>query len=371
MRRIAILLACGAGIVGQSLAEIQDRSPKRSIPEIGPLGPVPEPPDNPTTEAKVALGKLLYFDKRLSGDGQFSCADCHAPEKGWGTGEAISKGYPGTRHWRNSQTILNSAYYPKLFWGGESTSLESQADAAITGNLAGNADPEMIEERLAQIPEYVGMFQAAFGIERPKYPHVLRAIAAFERAVPVSRNVPFDRGALSEKAKRGMELFRGKANCIQCHNGPMFTDFSFHNTGVPKNDLFEKDPFAQIALRFQHYSRGATESEYRKADRDLGLYYTTRVPADRGRFRTPSLRELRYTGPFMHNGAFEVLEEVVDFYDAGGGDDPNKSSLLKPLHLTDEEKEALLEFLDSLSGDEILVDPPKLPDYAVMPEKKR
>lgn len=234
----------------------------------------------------------------------------------------------------------------------------------------------MIEERLAQIPEYVRMFKESFGDERPKYPHVLKAIATFERAVPVSKNVSFDRyrkgekGAISERAKRGMEIFRGKANCIQCHNGPMITDFSFHNTGVPKNELFEKDPHAQIALRFQHYSRGVPEPEYRKADRDLGLYYTTQLPADRGRFRTPSLRELRYTAPYMHNGVFEVLEEVIDFYDRGGGDDPNKSPLLKPLNLSDEEKEALLEFLDSLSGDEILVDPPKLPDYAVMPEKK-
>lgn len=336
---------------------------------IGPLPPVPVPSDNPITPAKVELGKLLFFDTRLSGDGTTSCATCHEPALGWGDGNALSKGYPGTLHWRNSQTVLNSAYYTKLFWAGEVTSLESQAEAAITGNLAGNGDPMMIEERLRQIPGYVKLFKEVFGRE-PLYSDALRAIATFERVVPVSSHVPFDqymkgnKAVLSAKAIEGLALFQGKGGCIQCHNGSLFSDEDFHNLGIPKNQLFEKDPLRQIALRYQHFSRGVSEKVYREANDDLGLYYITKREADKGKFRTPSLRELKYTGPYMHNGVFTTLEEVVDFYDRGGGKDSSKSVLLKPLGLTEQEKKALISFLESLSGDEINMEPPSLPQYA-------
>lgn len=367
MRRkfaIAALTLLGVALTLQAFEQ-----EKKVFPEIGPLGPVPVPPDNPITPAKVELGKILFFDTRLSGDGTTSCNTCHTPSLGWGDGNALSRGYPGTQHWRNSQTVLNSAYYAKLFWAGESTSLESQGNAAVTGNLAGNGDPMMIEERLRQVPEYVRRFQEVFGRD-PLYSDALKAIAAFERVVPISKNVPFDnyakgnRAALSQKALLGMKLFQGNAGCIQCHNGPLFSDQDFHNLGVPQNPEFQTDPQRQIALRFQHFIRGADEKLYRQADRDLGLYYTTKREADKGRFRTPSLRELKYTAPYMHNGVFASLKEVVNFYDRGGGEDPHKSPLIKPLGLTAEEKEALVSFLESLSGDEIKVNPPQLPEYA-------
>lgn len=340
-------------------------------PPIGPLPPVPVPPDNPMSEVKVQLGKLLFFDPRMSGDGTTACVGCHFPDKGWGDGNQVSRGYPGTRHWRNSQTVIDTAYHNKLFWAGEVTSLESQAASAWTGPLAGNLDPIIAEERMNQVPEYVRLFQEAFGT-RPTWDNALRAVATFERTL-VSRNVPFDnymkgdRTDLSPKAVKGMELFKGKARCIQCHNGSMLSDENYHNIGVPKNSIFESDIDAQTALRWQHYSRGVPESEYRQADRDLGLYYTTKIPEDKGKFRTPSLRYLRYTAPYMHNGVFATLQEVLEFYNKGGGDDPNKSPLMKPLNLTKEEQEDLLTFLESLSGDEIIVPAPVIPDYQPIP----
>jgi cytochrome c peroxidase len=341
---------------------------------LGPLPPVPVPADNPMSEAKVELGKLLFWDTRLSGDVSTSCATCHDPKLGWGDGRALSRGYPGTEHWRNSQTILNSAYYAKLFWAGEVTSLESQADAAATGNVAGNGDPLMMEERLRQVPEYVKRFKEVFGVDRPTITMAWMAIAAFERTL-VSRaeHVPFDRyakgdsSALSSEAKRGLALFQGKAGCIQCHNGPLLSDDSYHNLGVPNPPAFENELLRQITLRYQHVIRGVPESLYRSADRDLGLYYTTKQEADKGKFRTPSLRELKYTAPYMHNGVFRTLEAVIEFYNRGGGDDPKKSPLLKPLGLSDQEKDDLLAFLLSLSSDQpLIIEPPELPDYAAM-----
>ncbi len=343
-----------------------------AIVPLGPLGEVPVPRDNRLSDEKVALGRLLFFDPRTSGDVSTSCASCHNPELGWGDGGDLSRGYPGTQHWRNSQTIFNTGYLYKLFWAGESTSLESQADSAITGNLAGNGDPEMIEERLYQVPEYRRRFREAFGTHKPIYGDVLRAIASFERAEVNSRDVPFDRfaggdeSALTEEAKRGLALFIGKARCLQCHHGPLFTDQDMHALGVPDNPAFDEDPQRQIALRFQHYSRGLPEEEYRDARTDLGLYYTTRRPEDRGRFRTAPLRELHHTGPYMHNGVFLTLAEVVDFYDRGGGEGPNKSELLRALGLSDREKGDLIAFLESLSGDRVLIEPPDLPAYEVI-----
>ena len=337
---------------------------------LGPLPEVPVPADNPASEAKIELGRLLFFDQRMSGDGSTSCAICHSPELGWGSGSAISPGYPGTSHWRNSQTVINSAYLPKLFWAGEALSLEKQAASAWTGNLAGNLDPAMAEERMKQIPEYVRLFQQAFG-SGPNWGDALRAVAAYERTL-VTRNVPFDayasgdRDALNAEARRGLSLFQENANCIACHSGPLFTDNSFHNLGVPRNPAYDDNINVQIALRYQHLARGVPDEVYEGADRDLGLYYTTKQGADLGKFRTPPLRYACYTGPYMHNGVLKTLQDVIAFYNEGGGNDPNKDPLLQPLNLTRREQAALLEFLESLCGDEILEETPELPPYQPM-----
>ena len=378
--RILKFFALALGILlGTVLRAAEAPVQAKRFPPLGMLPPVPVPRDNPMSDAKVALGKLLFFDPRLSGDVSTSCAACHDPKLGWGTDQPISRGYPGAEHWRNSQTVLNSAYYAKLFWAGEVTSLESQAAAAATGNVAGNGDPIMMEERLRQVPEYVKRFKEVFGVDRPTIAMAWMAIAAFGRTVvSKAENVPFDRyakgnqSALSAEAKRGLALFQGKAGCIQCHNGPLASDDSYHNLGVPQNPIFEESPLHQITLRYQHVIRGVPEQIYRTADRDLGLYYTTKRDEDRGKFRTPSLREVNYTAPYMHNGVFATLEEVIEFYNRGGGADSNKSPLLRPLGLTDQEKKDLLAFLLSLSSDKpLIIETPDLPGYAPTKQEAR
>lgn len=345
----------------------------RDLASASGLGALPLAPGaDDLSPEEVQLGELLFFDPRLSGDGSTSCASCHDPELGWGDGNALSKGYPGTLHWRNSQTVLNAVYLEKLFWAGEALTAERQADSAFTGPLAGNLDPTMAEERLAQIPEYVRRFEEVYGTFTPQWPDVLKAVVAFERTI-VSRNVPFDRwmggddSALSSEAKRGLELFIGKAGCAQCHSGQLLTDESFHSLGVPRNPEFDSDVLRQIALRWQVLARGASEGEYRKATDDLGLYYTTKQESDKGKFRTPPLREVSITGPYMHSGVLATLKDVVAFYNGGGGEGPNKSPLMKPLGLSESEVDDLVAFLESLTGDPVVVEPPDLPEYEVLP----
>ena len=368
------VLAVGLVLLGAALGVGRALGQAPGVRPLGPLPPVPVPADNPMSAAKIELGRLLFWDDRLSGDVSTPCVACHEPQQGWGDGRDVSRGYPGTDHWRNSQTILNAVHYSKLFWAGEVTSLEGQATAAATGNVAGNGDPIMMEERLRQIPDYVQRFRNVFGVDRPTIDLAWAAIAAFERTlvskpeeVPFDRHARGDQTALSAEAKRGLGLFQGKAGCIRCHHGPLASDESYHNLGVPENPSFERDPLRQITLRYQHLIRGVPEAVYRTADRDLGLYYTTKRDADRGKFRTASLRELRYTAPYMHNGVFRTLEAVIDFYDRGGGDEPGKTPLLKPLGLSGQEQKDLLAFLLALSSDTpIVVERPELPDYAPM-----
>ncbi len=340
--------------------------PLAALPLTAPI-----PADNPQTDAKVELGKLLYFDTRLGGDASVSCASCHDPTLAWGEGSDVSRGYPGTVHWRNSQTIVNSAFYKKLFWAGSVTSLEKQAPSAAKGGVAGNGESEMMEERLRQIPEYVRRFKQVFGA-RPHIKDAWKAIAAFERTI-IQPDTPFDNymrgdeGAIDGSAKRGLVLFEGKARCSQCHSGALLSDERFHRLGVPENPVFEEDPLRQITWRFEHYAKGVPEELYRKTRTDLGLYYRSKRVEHIGKFRTPSLRYTKYSMPYMHNGAFFTLEEVIDFYNEGGGQDlPVTSSLLKPLGLSDAEKQDLLAFLETLSGEEIIVAPPELPPYEVM-----
>lgn len=364
------------------------------FPPLAALGPPPLNLDNPQSvdengfprkdDPKVQLGTVLYFDARLSGDAGISCAECHNPTLGWSDGQATCRGYPGTVHWRNCQTVVNTAYYRKLFWEGSSTSLEDQAGTAATGAVAGNGGENMMEERLAQIPEYVKRFKEVFGTEWPQLEDAWKAIAAFERTIyqvdtPFDKYMRGDKAALSEEAKKGRELFQGKAGCIQCHNGALFTDEKYYNLGVPENTEFDENPQLQITFRFQQYGKGVSEDIYRTNKIDLGLYYRMKRKEDMGKFRTPTLRYTLYTPPYMHNGAFYTLEEVVDFYNQGGGEDQveklygfsTKTKKLQPLNLTDEEKAALVAFLNSLSGGEIILDPPKLPEYAVMKLRKK
>jgi len=356
---------------------------KASTSGNAPLAPLPDsvpvPPDNKQTDAKIALGKLLFFDPRLGGDASVSCASCHDPSQGWAWAEDLSRGYPGTVHWRNSQSIINSGYYPGSFWANSVPSLEKQAPSAAKGGVAGNGENDIMESRLALIPEYKKRFKEVFGDETPLIDNAWRAIASFERTLnqtdtPIDKYLSGDKSALSEEQVRGKALFEGKAGCIQCHNGALVSNMEFYNIGVPPSKRWEEDGLAQITFRFELYAKGSNEELYRTAKADPGAYFRGKNKWDLGKFRTPSLRYTMYTAPYMHNGAFYTLDEVVDFYNAGGFDEEGrttgwpktKSGLIKPLGLSDDEKADLVAFLEAFSGDEILMDKPELPDYAPM-----
>jgi len=342
---------------------------------LAALGPPPIPADNPMTPEKIALGEKLFFDPILSGNNGMPCSACHAPSAGWAVQDKISFGYPGTTHWRNSQTIINSAYYGKLFWAGASGSLEKQARSAARGGVAGNGEDDMMEARLAFVPEYREAFTDVFGDDWPSVRHAYMAIAAYQRTL-VQTDTPFDNymngddAALTDQQKRGLELFTGKANCAACHNGALLSDEAYYNTGVPPYDGWEDDPIAQITFRFELFAKGSTEEMYRSTKDDPGLYFRTKQKADKGKFRTPSLRYTKYTFPYMHNGMLETLRDVVVFYNEGGGENEfsaNKSELIQPLGLNDDEIDDIVAFLESLSGDEILPEEPDVPEMQPLP----
>ncbi|WP_299483721.1 cytochrome c peroxidase [uncultured Roseibium sp.] len=343
--------------------------------ELAPLGDPSIPADNPQTPEKIELGKMLFFDPRLSGNGAMPCSACHLPDAGWDFPDKISLGYPGTVHWRNSQTIINSAYYGNLFWAGSSKSLEAQAKSAASGAVAGNGEADMMEARLAFIPEYRERFKDVFGTEYPRLSHAWMAIAAFERTL-VQTDTPFDnymRGddaALDDAQKRGLDLFTGKAGCSQCHSGALLSNQKYYNLGVPAYDGWEDDELAQITFRYELYAKGSTEEMYRTYKDDPGAYFRAKDKNHLGKFRVPSLRYTKYTAPYMHNGMIETLEDVVEFYNQGGGENQfaeTKSELIKPLGLDDAEKADLVAFLESLSGERIVMEEPELPDYDVLP----
>jgi cytochrome c peroxidase len=373
MKTISALLA-GAAICAASATAALSAS---TVPPLAPLGDPPIPLDNPQTDAKVELGKMLFWDPRLGGDASVACVTCHEPNQGWAFGDALSRGYPGTVHWRNSQTVVNSAYLGKLFWAGAAASLEKQAPSAAKGAVAGNGENDVMETRLAFIPEYRQRFNEVFGTEWPLIGDAWRAIAAFERTLihndtPLDRYLKGDKAALSDEQVAGMELFFGKAGCIQCHNGAQATNEKYYNLGVPPAERWEDDGLAQVTFRYEIFAKGVTQDMYRKLKDDPGLYFRTKEKADMGKFRTPPLRYTAYTAPYMHNGAFWDLREVVEFYNEGGGENDftdgtfaeTKTPLLKPLGLTEEEVENLVAFLEAFSGDELEVEAPSLPPYA-------
>ncbi|EAQ53650.1 MULTISPECIES: cytochrome-c peroxidase [Vibrio] len=344
--------------------------------QLEPLGEVPVPADNKQTPEKIELGKVLFYDGRLSGDTTSPCAGCHIQSQGWGFPDDLSMGYPGTVHWRNSQTIINAAYYDKFFWAGSAMSLEAQAKDAAKGAVAGNGEDDIMEARLALVPEYVERFKRVFGDDTPKIHNAWRAIAAFERTM-IQRDTPIDnyllgdKTALSESQLKGKALFEGKANCIACHNGALASDQKFYNIGVPPSPWWNDDGLAQITFRFELYSKGVTEEMYRTTKADPGAYFRAKRKEMLGKFRTPSLRYTKYTAPYMHNGTIPTLEAVIDFYDRGGvaddgrttGYPQTKSALIQPLGLTEQDKKNLLSFIEAFSGEQIFIEEPTIPEY--------
>ena len=324
----AATLCFAAGAVAQEFGRV-------ATPEVKP--------------ALAELGKRLFFDPRLSGDCAISCSSCHQPDNGFADGQALSDAYPGTLHFRNTPTLINTAGRAAWMHDGRlGTNLNDVTREMITETYLMNMDMRLMQERLKQDPVYVDLFAKA-GLGEPSNGGVRNAIPEYLKTL-VSRGSPFDSGAMSTAAQRGFGLFRGKAGCSRCHSGPRFTDDRPHNTGVPENPEVFADPLRHIT--YVTYAKFLGVENYMNIRRDVGAHVRTHRAdgSDMGKFLTPSLRELTHTAPYMHNGVLATLAEVVDFYDAGGGDAPHKSRDLEPLNLAPTEKEDLVAFLEALSG---------------------
>lgn len=328
---------------------------------LEPFTTIPIPEQNPQTPEKVELGKRLFFDRRLSGDGTMSCSTCHEPEKAFTDGLELSLSYPTTKNWRNSPTLVNVAFQKYLFCDGRSLTLEDQALFPMMSAFEMNRSLDFVEEVIRSVPEYVDAFQKVFGGEVTRE-RMAMALAAFERTL-VSVNAPLDRHlkgdttALSSDAKKGLVLFMGKGKCGDCHFGVPLSDDKFHALNVPENPEHQRDPRIAATRRFvakvYHYE------DYRSLTEDPGRYLITKDKKDWKAFRTPTLREIAKTGPYMHNGIFATLDEVIEFFDKGGG---KGNTVLKPLGLSDQEKKDLKVFLiEGLTGEDAVIPYPKVP----------
>lgn len=330
---LAVALGAGLAIAGQVVA----------APEIGPL------PTLKVNKARAELGKRLFFDKRVSGDVGISCATCHDPKHGYASKDPLSKGYPGNKHFRNAPGLINTAH--KKVWmhdGRLGTNLNDVTRGMITEDYIMNMDMRIMQERFKQDPLYVKMFKAA-GLGEPSNGGVRKAIPEYLKTLN-SRGAPFDKGSMSASAKRGMKLFKGKAGCVACHNGPMLTDGKAHNTGVKENFDIWLDP--QRHQAFIAYSDFMGVENYMNLKRDPGAHVQTHEAdgSDMGKFITPSLRELKHTAPYMHNGMIKTLAGVVAFYNRGGDNDRNKDKRMKRLGLSNANQKDLVAFLLALSG---------------------
>jgi cytochrome c peroxidase len=337
----SLLLAVSASVAEEPSANsgIGD-SPPESQTDQKKLVPlprvVPAPKDNPTTPAKVELGKILFFDPRLSGDNKTSCSTCHIPEKAFGDGLALSPGADGKPLARNTQTCLNVGYFNRFFWDGRAGSLEEQALGPIQSSVEMNQNLDALEAELAAIPGYVAEFKNVFGT-KPNRDGIAKALAAFQRTLvtepsPFDRYLAGDKDALSDNAKKGFELFQGAAGCVRCHNGPLLSDGEFYRIGV--------------------------------SSKDEGRAVVTGKKEDRYRYRTPTLRNIAQTGPYMHNGSLKTLDDVVSFYyrgipARGRHDLPPDVEALSGQSFS--EIGLIVEFLESLTGKAPTIMPPKLP----------
>jgi len=321
-------------------------SPPRNEKPIGaavelppPLGlpPVPIPAANPPTRDTIALGRRLFFETKLSRDNSLSCATCHNPALDFTDGKKHSTGVAGKVGVRNAPTILNAAYYRTQFWDGRASSLEEQAGGPMANPLEMDQAHDITVSKLNADPSYTAEFAKAFGPGAITIGKVTNAIASFERTL-LSGNSAFDRyeyggdkNALSPAAARGLVLFRDskKGNCATCHTigekYALFTDNKFHNLGVGVNGEGELT--------------------------DLGRYDETKIEADKGAFKTPGLRNVAKTAPYMHDGSIKTLKEVVDLYAGGGNSNPHLDKEIKSIHLSGRDRADLVEFLESLTGE--------------------
>ena len=302
-------------IASKGLAWVPPDKQPAGLPEVK------EPADNPSTAAKISLGKQLFFDKRLSVDNTVSCASCHDPKKGWSNNDATAVGIEGKRGGRSSPTVINSAYSKFQFWEGRAGSLEEQALGPIANPIEMNLPLDQLIEKLKGIEGYRQQFKTVYGTDITT-DGVAKSIAAFERTV-LSGDAAYDRfkggdtSALSEKGVKGMKLFFGKANCSSCHAGANFTDNAFHNIGVGMD----------------------------KPEPDVGRKAISKLLGDTGAFKTPTLRDIAKTAPYMHDGSAATLTDVLNYYNKGGHPNPFLDEEIFTLRLNAEEIESLVEFL--------------------------
>jgi cytochrome c peroxidase len=292
------------------------------------LPPLTWPRANRYSAAKIELGRYLFFDKRLSADETISCATCHEPRFAFTDGKAVSTGIRSQKGNRSAPTVINRAYALAQFWDGRANSLEEQVKGPMANPIEMGNTQEAIVEKLRGVAGYRPMFAAAFGSETVDIERVAMAIASFERTV-LSGNSPYDRykrgdkKAMSQEQVRGMAVFFDKAQCDRCHEGANFTLNAYANLGIGSD----------------------------KPDPDVGRFGVTKDPRDWGVFKTPTLREIEHTAPYMHDGSLQTLEDVVEFYNRGGTPNRNLDPNLKRLDLTDAEKRELVAFLKALSGE--------------------
>ena len=329
------------------------------------LPEVTVPQDNPQSPDKVSLGKSLFEDKRFSADGTVSCANCHDPKKVFTDGLPVAEGIKKQKGTRNSPTVVNAAYYETQFWDGRRPTLEEQAkDPFLNAVEHGLTSHEQIIETIRKDSAYPTQFKSVFGVE-PKditIDHVVKAIASFERTI-VSGDSPFDRylyggdkTALSESAVRGLEIYRTKGRCQDCHaigqTNAVFTDNKFHNLGVGFKKIQPK--VMQVASAFRKAKQEGKDIDHAiLTEQDtsaLGRFAVTLRPSDIGGFKTATIRNIAVTAPYMHDGSIQTLEEVIELYNRGGDANPFLDSGIRPLNLTNEEKADLLAFLNSLTS---------------------
>jgi cytochrome c peroxidase len=288
---------------------------------------VPAPENNPLTRETVELGRALFFWQGLSRDRTLSCAGCHVPAKAFSDGRKLAVGINRQVGSRRTPRIFNRAWGRSFFWDGRAPTLEDQVLQPIVNPIEMGLRLEEIAPRARANAELNARMRAVFGRDADTA-DVARALAAYIRSI-LAGDAPYDRfvagnsDALTERQRTGLKLFRGKANCVACHLGPNFTDELFHNTGTAWRDGVSTDP---------------------------GRAGVSRDEADRGAFKTPGLREVARAGPYMHDGGMPTLEAVIDYYDGGARPSPGLDPEIRPLHLSAEEKQSLVEFLKSLTG---------------------
>ncbi len=298
------------------------------------------PKDNPLTKERVELGKLLFFDKRLSANETIACASCHMPSLAFTDGQPVSAGIHGQKGGRSAPTAINRVFSSAQFWDGRAATLEEQSVGPFANPIEhGFKDHDELVAKVKSIAGYGPLFEWAFGSPAITTDLIGKAIASFQRTL-LSGNSAYDRftmgneeQALSANAQNGLRVFVGKGQCLRCHFGFNFSDEQYHNLGAGWDQ--ESKSFA-----------------------DVGRQAVTNKPEDTGAFKTPTLREIANTAPYMHDGSLATLREVVDFYDQGGIPNPRLDPVIKPLKLTEQEKQDLVEFMESLNGEGWTVTPP-------------